>query len=265
MSKTKVHRGALLSPPMKQAVINWILQDDKATTEEGQQLLRSIYPGMHIPSTRSEVFNLLGRALKSGDLDSLSIGGDPGIVHRSFSEGVKAEGGSSKPKPSSARTLPADPGLPGLSPSARLSMEVSDLQKQRAYFQNKLVQATSDNERKQHVLSIDKATDAIAYKKKLIKGLDSGDISSDQVPENEADPAENYFETPESLYELDKKLQRLRSTRSKRKAKLNKLVSDGEQNSPKYQQTLTDFEQLDKAIRQHEQTVKKIRAESASE
>lgn len=240
---------------LKDSIISWILLKDQADYHGGIYLLKQVHPLHRLVSqpesdhNRRELLKALGSALKAG---------------------IVAQGGSEAPREKVSLQIddrpkthpsPKTDDLPGLSPSARTSMEIFDLQKNRAHYHGKLIQATGDQERKDILFKADQVTSEIAYKRKLIAQLDAGEISS--LPEKEVPKGQVYAEVPDDLYELDNKLRKLRSTRSKRKARLEKLKAASEQNSPEWQELTADYEQIDKAIKDLE-AAKKVRTQGGN-
>lgn len=254
-----IHLGNFHGYPcfmLKKEVISWIISKER-DYEQGLSLLKQITPLdplIQRPGTghnQKELFTKLGIALKQSDFESVpTVKAAP-----SLEVVVKHE---STPIP---QLLSPAESLPGLSSSARLSLEISDHKKAIAHYQNKIVRATSDQQRKDLIYQADRVQDQIAYNEQLIKRLDAGEIT--EIPDKEVEKGEDPFEVPEDLYELANKISRLRSTRSKRSAKMKQLAASGEHNSPEYLQAVADFEQMDKAIRELDEH-KKIRTKGGT-
>lgn len=276
---------------LKQQVIQWILNKER-DYHAGLYLLKQIHPTdplLQRPETEyttRELFTKLGAALKKGISEKTYTEVLEGYTKAPVSDKPITDNQSPVTNSRSPisytpiTNLPAGAlakeghqspitetpeKLPGLSPAGRLSLEIDDLKKQRAYHQRKLRDGRTDKQRREHIQAGDLLTHEIVYKRKLIQQLDKGEIT--ELPE---DPAvikqkqqDDLFEVPESLYELDKKLQRLRALRSKRKAKISKLEAANEQGSPDHQQAIADFDLYDKAIR-HLDEHKKVRTQGGT-
>jgi predicted nucleic acid-binding Zn-ribbon protein len=240
---------------LKQAVIQWILEKDRADYYQGIAYLRKIDPDHFLigkpesTSTRLQLLQVLGSALRSDKINTkksaVKITKEPDKVDTKIDSREK-------------------PGTPSdeLSPAAKLSFEINDLVKNRAWLHNKINKATSDKERKGLMKEAGQIQDKIVYNRKLIRRIESGEQV--ELPDPDVSEDDESDNVPGGLYELDLKIRRLRTRRSKAKRQLDELKEKGNEGSPKYQQLARRWEGFDTTIRQLE-AIKKIRTEGGKE
>jgi hypothetical protein len=196
-----------------------------------------------------DLFLKLGQILMTGaaeDVPAVDV-----IIHTA-EETIRPSETPTETAEAAEFTEPTISTAEGLSTAQRLSIEIGNIKKNRALYHNKLHDCSTDQQRKALILDIDKATDAIKYKNKLIKQLEAGEITA--VPDDEKQDTAG-FDVPADidtidLFELDNILRRYRSTRSKRAQKISRLEAAGQKDSPQYQQAVSDFKQLDQSIHQ---------------
>jgi len=257
---------------LEKQIITWI--NGERDFHAGLYLLKHIHPEDPIlfqtksPEREKELFLKLGRILRSKAASDVSIGISEIITapatggHKVLVSADQLDAGANTPE---APEEPQNVEITGLKAAQRLAIEAGNHRKNRNYYHSLLHNCTTDDQRKKVMLDIDRETDAIRYKNKLIKQLDSGEIT--EVPAEESVQVTD-FSVPEDLdsmdlYNVDVILRRYRSTRSKRDAKLQKLAAAGKQQSPEYQQAAADYEQLDNSIKALDEH-KKIRQKSSA-
>lgn len=249
---------------LKTQIIEWILnkQRDYHLGLSYLKQLSPLDPLLRKPESehsRKELFTKLGQALKTVDFSVIVIASP--AKQSDYQAPAPRDQQPSAPAKATAseQSNTQTNDLPGLSHVAAKSLEITDLRKNIAWIHRKIVKATSNAERKKLMHDAEKLQSKINYNNKLISRLESGEI--DSIPDAPEDKKEDIFEVPAERWELDNKLSRLRSTRSKRSAKLKQLKADDQQDSPEYQQVAADYERYDAAIR----ALDKVKKERAKE
>jgi len=252
---------------LKTQIIHWILNKQR-DYHAGLALLKQlspIDPLLHQPEsdyTSQQLFKKLGYALKTVDFthapDTQSQKNQRSLLNANSQQSkVKGKSQPSKSTVKGQSQSSTVDNLPGLKPQARLSLEITDHKKTIAYNQRRLHKARTDAERKQIIFESDQLQDKINYAHKTITALDSGEI--DSIPEAPEPKGEDPFEVPAERWQLDDKIRRLRSTRSKRASKMKQLAAKSEQDSPAYRQAAADFEQFDAAVRELDKIKKEMK------
>lgn len=245
-------------------IIHWINSDQDY--HAGIYLLKQIHPldpligKIETADHHKALLIKIGQALRSGRLQTTQAADTVIMVHTEPQKQPPADH-----LPAVDVVAPTDQPA-GLTDAQRLSIEIGNIRKTRAYYHNQLHDQHSDHQRSATMLLIDKATDDIKYKNKLVRQLESGELQ--QLPAETTTTADQ-FTVPDQadtmdLFEIDSMIRRYRSTRSKRAAKISRLEKENQKGSPDYQQAVEQFQQLDHSIKALDE-IKKIRQKSTAE
>ena len=229
---------------LNEAAIKVILQLRKGEgIEEGKKVYQVLFPTKAIPKSHNELIAALGIPLRQ-DL----------IPDRAYDEKTFSAtyGGKSLPQ----TVQPTSPALQnvdvtekvisgkidGLSITAKLSFQETDLIRERAYHHQKMINASSDKERKQIRKDQEQNQARITEIRKLKKEAEKG--NSVDLPVSKKDPMQKWSIIPDSLYDKSENIRKLSSLRSKRK----KVIRESEKNSPRQLQAQKEFQHFDECI-----------------
>ncbi len=254
-------RGFFYFMKLKEAIINWLVEKENADIQEGKRLFKALFPTDHPPISRKSLVLALGMPLRRDTIPDKYYDTEAKKVEITDPTGVP-------PSETGRLTTRENNNSPqhnvkSLAKSQILALQEHDLVKTRAYHHQKCIDAVSDEERRKAYRDSQTVQQEIALVRKSQKDLESGiDISIDP-PSKKKD--KGWSQVPESLYEIEKKIRQLMSTRSKRKTRLKELETNGEKGSPEYNKTQTEFHQLDTAINELKNAKgRKIQEESAA-
>ncbi len=226
---------------MKREVIQYILNKDKATWQQGLIILQKLNPShplLAYPDTvnnRQSLLQTLGHHLRSNELTEVTQVRRLEVVPTKKSISRKRE-------KETAQEPPSD-----LSTEARINLDIHRMIKELRFFSRKLQAATSDFARQGIYSEANKLNEAIEHNKKLLRQLQQGSKVK-YVNTYFEKEEENEFEVPSSILELDKKYRLMMSRRSKKLKKAREKEQKHGTDSPQHQQALAEWKHKEEVV-----------------
>lgn len=228
---------------LKQAVIQCILslsKDKQAPLQEAIALHKELFPTLPSPGNSKALIKALGQPLRTQTIPDREWYGQ-GVTLKPARQEEPIE----EEPPAPATDTLSDPEV--LEGSNGVQGKLRDqellLLKERLYHHQKLIDATSDAQRK--AIRKDQQQNQVRIKeiRDLIKEAEKG--NNVRLPERQKSKAEQYMIIPDTEAEKELKIKKLSANRSKKK----KIMDDNPEGSPKYTKAAQQFQELDQAIK----------------